>query len=181
MSTVVAFLRAINVGGRFIKMADLGAHFEHLGLEKVSTYINSGNVLFDTRARDLSKLGAKIEEQLEPLLGFRSEVFLRSASEVHTVAKLAVEHRNSVPDSGEVNVAFLLVPLTAEQRSSLMELRTNLDDFSYSGSEVYWICRGNQMESKFSNALLERRLRLRCTFRRVSMLHKLSTQLSTAK
>ena len=161
-------------------MADLAAHFEHLDLQRVSTYINSGNVLFDTRTRSLSKLAAKIEDQLEPLLGFRSEVFLRSASEVHAVAKLAVEHRHSVPDSGEVNVAFLPAPLTTEQQSALMELRTNLDDFSYSGREVYWLCNGNQMESKFSNALLERRLRIRCTFRRVSMLQKLSTQLSTA-
>jgi uncharacterized protein (DUF1697 family) len=181
VSTVVAFLRAINVAGRFIKMADLAAHFEHLGLQKVSTYINSGNVLFYTRTRSLSKLATKIEVQLEPLLGFRSEVFLRSASEVHAVAKLAVEHRNSVPESGEVNVAFLPAPLTTEQQSALMELRTNLDDFSHSGSEIYWLCKGNQMESKFSNSLLERRLRLRCTFRRVSMLHRLSTQLSSAE
>ena len=161
-------------------MADLVAHFENLGLQKVSTYINSGNVLFDTRTRSLPKLATKIEEELEPLLGFRSEVFLRSELEVHAVAKLAVEHRHSVPDSGEVNVAFLSAPLTTEQQSALMELKTNLDDFAYSGSEVYWLCKGNQMESKFSNALLERRLRLRCTFRRVSMLHKLSAQLSTA-
>jgi uncharacterized protein (DUF1697 family) len=63
VATAVAFLRAINVGGRFIKMAELAAHFESLGLADVSTYINSGNVLFSTRVRNLSQGGFKSEAQ----------------------------------------------------------------------------------------------------------------------
>jgi uncharacterized protein (DUF1697 family) len=178
--TAIAFLRAINVGGRFIKMAELAAHFETLGLTDVSTYINSGNVLFTTRARDLSQLAARIERDLEPLLGFRSEVFLRTPSEVHAVAAAALSHRSAVPESGEVNVAFLTAELNSEQLNTLLSLRTDIDDFAHAGREVYWLCKGNQMNSKFSNAVMERRLRLRCTFRRVSMLAKLSEQLLTA-
>lgn len=174
MPTVVAFLRAINVGGRFIKMADLASHFSSLGLEGVSTYINSGNVLFNTRARNLSRLGASIERDLEPLLGFRSEVFLRSAPELHAVAAAATAHRSRMPSSGEVNVAFLQSPLSPDQVARLEALGTDLDAFAHGEREVYWLCKGNQMESRFSNALMERRLQLRCTFRRVSMLAKLS-------
>jgi uncharacterized protein (DUF1697 family) len=178
--TAVAFLRAINVGGRFIKMAELAAHFEALGLADVSTYINSGNVLFATRARNFSQLAAKIERDLEPLLGFKSEVFLRTPSEVHAIAAAAQSYRSAVPESGEVNVAFLAAPLVPEQMTALQGLRTDLDEFAHNGREVYWLCKGNQMESKFSNAVLERKLRLRCTFRRVSMLCKLSEQLRAA-
>jgi uncharacterized protein (DUF1697 family) len=178
--TAVAFLRAINVGGRFIKMAELAAHFESLGLAEVSTYINSGNVLFATRARNFSQLAVKIERDLEPLLGFKSEVFLRTPSEVHAIAAAAQSHRSAVPASGEVNVAFLAAPLVSEQLTALQSLQTDLDEFAHNGREVYWLCKGNQMESKFSNAVMERRLRLRCTFRRVSMLCRLSEQLRTA-
>jgi uncharacterized protein (DUF1697 family) len=178
--TVVAFLRAINVGGRFLKMADLAAHFSSLGLADVSTYINSGNVLFSSRATRLDRLATAIERDLEPLLGFKSEVFLRSANEVHSVAAAAQEHRSRIPREGEVNVAFLTQPLSHEQLAALAALKTDLDDFTHSDREIYWLCRGNQMESKFSNAVLERRLRLRTTFRRVSMLTKLSEQLRTS-
>ncbi|WP_326534744.1 DUF1697 domain-containing protein [Pseudorhodoferax sp.] len=177
MPTVVAFLRAINVGGRFIRMAELARHFEALGLEAVSTYINSGNVLFTSRARNLARLETVMEEGLAPLLGFRSEVFLRRPDEVHAVAATAAAHRRRVAASGEVNVAFLARPLAAEQVSALQGLRTDLDDFAHDGREIYWLCKGSQTQSTFSNAVLERRLRLRCTFRRVNMLEKLSAQL----
>ena len=179
MPTVVAFLRAINVGGRFLKMADLAASFSSLGFANVSTYINSGNVLFESRVTRLDRLGASLERDLEPLLGFKSEVFLRSAKEVHVVAETAQEHRAHVAAEGEVNVAFLTQPLSPDQTTALAALKTDLDDFAHTGREIYWLCRGSQMDSKFSNAVLERRLRLRTTFRRVSMLVKLSQQLRT--
>ncbi len=142
--------------------------------------MNSGNVLFSSRATRLDRLAATIERDLQPLLGFKSEVFLRSAKEVHRVATAAQEHRSRIPPEGEVNVAFLTQPLSLEQATALAAMKTELDDFAHSNREIYWLCRGNQMESKFSNAVLERRLRLRTTFRRVSMLAKLSEQLRTS-
>ena len=77
-------------------------------------------------------------------------------------------------------MAFLTAELNSEQLNTLLSLRTDIDDFAHAGREVYWLCKGNQMNSKFSNAVMERRLRLRCTLRRVSMLAKLSEQLLTA-
>ena len=180
MPTAIAFLRAINVAGRFIKMTELASHFNAIGHDEVSTYINSGNVIFSTRARNLTKLAAHIEDELEPLLGFRSEVFLRTPSEVHRISVSAESHRLSLSSAGEVNVAFLNDPLTKDQMSALEGLRTDLDEFAHTEREIYWLCKGNQMDSKFSNAGLERKLTLRSTLRRVSMLTKLSLQLRAA-
>jgi uncharacterized protein (DUF1697 family) len=177
---IVAFLRAINVGGRFLKMAELAAHFSSLGLSNVATYINSGNVLFDSRVTRLDRLESTLERDLEPLLGFRSEVFLRTAGEVHAVADAAKAHRGHLRDEGEVNVAFLRKPLEADQVATLASLRTDRDDFAHGDREIYWLCQGKQSESSFSNAVLERRLRLRTTFRRVSMLVTLSEQLRSS-
>lgn len=170
MPTAIAFLRAINVGGRFLKMAALQAHFEALGCEAVRTYINSGNVIFETRARSLPRLAATLEDGLEPLLGFRSEVFLRTPAQLQRVAQQATAHRAAVPPEGEVNVAFLHAPLSEAQAVALATLKTTLDDFAVEGTEVYWLCRGRQSDSKFSNASFERRLQLRTTFRRQRML-----------
>lgn len=177
MPTVVAFLRAINVGGRFLKMAELSAHFTALGAAGVRTYINSGNVVFETRARHLPRLASTLESGLEPLLGFRSEVFLRTADEVQDIARHAQALQAQLPPEGEVNVAFLQAPLSPEQVGALQALETDLDRFVQRDGELVWLCQGSQSQSRFSNAVLERRLRLRCTFRRARMLAGLSEQL----
>ena len=58
MTKYVAFLRAINVGGHtIIKMADLKQIFESLGLENVQTYIQSGNVIFESDEEDTAYIG----------------------------------------------------------------------------------------------------------------------------
>jgi uncharacterized protein (DUF1697 family) len=62
----VALLRGINVGGKtLIKMADLRTCAEELGLDDVSTFIASGNVLFESRERSAAKLETKIERAIE--------------------------------------------------------------------------------------------------------------------
>jgi uncharacterized protein (DUF1697 family) len=172
--TCVAFLRAINVGGRFVKMARLAGCFEQLGCATPVTYLNSGNVIFRPGARALPDLAAALAFGLEPLLGFRTEVFLRSTAEVQTLTAQAASRFPSVPAGGEVNVAFLDSPLTAEQAEQLAGLCTARDELVHAGTEIYWLCHGRQSESKVSNAVLERRLRLRTTIRRLSMLRGLA-------
>ncbi|TMG20032.1 MAG: DUF1697 domain-containing protein, partial [Chloroflexi bacterium] len=66
----VAFLRGINVGGKtIVSMAAIKEALVDLGLSDVRTYINSGNVIFSTRASDTQKLGARIEKALEERTG----------------------------------------------------------------------------------------------------------------
>jgi uncharacterized protein (DUF1697 family) len=169
----VAFLRAINVGGRFLKMAALAEHFRTLGCADVTTFLNSGNVLF--RHRDASdRLAVRLADGLEPLLGYRSDVFLRTESEVLALAKRGAALLETVPADGDVNVALLDAPLSKEQKAALAALRTDLDDFTAKGREVWWLCQSRQSASKFSNAVFERKLKTRTTFRRASMLVKLA-------
>jgi uncharacterized protein (DUF1697 family) len=177
MPVHVAFLRAINVGGRFIKMSALTEHFCALGHADAKTYINSGNVIFSTRSRSPNKLARALESGLSPLLGFNSEVFIRTQTDVEAIAARAVKLRAKVPHAGEVNIAFLREPLSAVQFTELMLLQSSLDDFVCEGPQIYWLCKASQIDSKFSNAVLERKLRVRTTFRRVSMLEGLAAQL----
>lgn len=173
----VAFLRAINVAGRYIKMAALAQHFHALGFADAKTFINSGNVIFSSKAKDLTALASRLETQLEPLLGFKSEVFVRSAEAIHAMAVRGREHMQRVREGGEVNVAFLHAALSAEQVAATQAFKSAMDDFAHEGTEMYWLCQGRQSDSKFSNAALERKLKIRTTFRRVSMLENLSQQL----
>jgi len=174
MLTYVAFLRAINVTGRFIKMSELAAAFHRLGHLDARTYINTGNVIFTSAIRSGAKLEKLLEEQLEPQLGFKSEAFVRTSGEVKAISSHAHALRQHVAASGEVNVCFLQAPLTPSQASEVQKLKSEVDDFDVAEREVYWLCLTKQSVSKFSNAALERKLSVRSTLRRVSMLNGLA-------
>jgi uncharacterized protein (DUF1697 family) len=68
-----------------MKMAPLHAVYESLGLEKPQAYLQSGNVVFKTRDRDLTSLARRIESGIEQHFGFRPDVILRTSSELGSV------------------------------------------------------------------------------------------------
>lgn len=181
MPQYIAFLRAINVGGRFLKMAQLAEHVRALGHANVTTHINSGNVVFQSRQLSTARLAAAMEEGLEPLLGFRSEAFVRSVPQLQAIAARADALRSRIGPEGDINVAFLQRALTADDEAAIAPLRNAQDDFVCDGQELYWICQSLQSKSKFSNTVLERKLRTRTTFRRGSMLQGLLASLPNAK
>jgi uncharacterized protein (DUF1697 family) len=182
MPKYVAFLRAINVGGRQVKMGPLAEHFQALGYGEVQTFLNTGNVIFQTPdsgpASDqtsdpfCAELAAEIETPLEPLLGFRAEVFVRDDRSLQAILATAAALQQP-PNGGEINVALLKAPLTEVQALALSGLTSPMDTFLAQGSEVYWTCQVAQHGSKFSNALFERNLKLRSTLRRVTILKQL--------
>jgi uncharacterized protein (DUF1697 family) len=108
MTTHVALLRAVNVGGRSIKMADLVALFADLGFAGARTYLKSGNVVFDAGKADRRKVAARIEAGIEERFGFRSEAILRSGAEF---AKLIA--KNPFPDMATEDPRHLLVMFLA--------------------------------------------------------------------
>jgi uncharacterized protein (DUF1697 family) len=82
MTTYVALLRAINVGGRrSLKMSDLKALIEKAGASSVTTYIQSGNVVFSHPSRSAAKLEAELEQRIESASGMEVPVVLRSAAQ----------------------------------------------------------------------------------------------------
>jgi uncharacterized protein (DUF1697 family) len=176
----IAFLRAINVSGRSIKMDALTEYFQQLGYQEVVTFITTGNVIFESPLPSTAQLAAEIEAAIAPLLGFKSEVFVRTEPDLQAILATAAGLAPQLPSGGEVNVAFLGAPLTELQEKSLAALSSNVDEFLVQGSEVYWICRVAQNASKFSNGVFEQKLKIRSTFRRASMLIKLAEALTEA-
>ena len=135
MTTYVAFLRAINVGGHFTRMAELRSHFEALGLANVQTYLNSGNVSFisDRAAADLE---AAIETHLATSLGYAVTTFLRSSAEVTAIAST-----NLFPDAppqDDLYVAFLKQPPTAAETQALLALSDAVFQVAVQGREIFW-------------------------------------------
>lgn len=84
-NTYIAFLRGINVGGHNVKMERLRELFTELGLQNVRSYINSGNIFFETGNTDRQELTRTLEQHLREGLGYEVPVYLRTTDEVEAI------------------------------------------------------------------------------------------------
>ncbi|MBI3958773.1 MAG: DUF1697 domain-containing protein, partial [Chloroflexi bacterium] len=86
LPTHISLLRGVNVGGnKKIRMADLKALYESLGFSAVTTYVQSGNVVFDADSADAPALIARIEAAVAERFGFDVTVLLRSADDLRRI------------------------------------------------------------------------------------------------
>ncbi len=175
MTRYIAFLRAINVGGRVVKMDALRDLFSSLGLSNVETFIASGNVIFESRA-SAGILEKKIETSLESALGYSVSTFLRTGAEIQAIAS----HQPFPPDllqqAPTLAVGFLAAPLSPAAAKSLFALKTEFDDFHLHSRELYWCSRAKQSESTFSNRLCERAIQCSTTFRNFNTIARLAAK-----
>jgi uncharacterized protein (DUF1697 family) len=147
-ATHIAFLRGINVGGKnLIKMPALKAHFEALGLENVSTYLQSGNVLFTAKSKRLP-----IEYGLEvPVVVFSGE-------------ELAEVIRNNpfpeaTADPAKLLVMFLATSPTENQVAGLDPNRSRLDRFRVVNRQIYIQLARGAADTKLTNAYFDSKLK----------------------
>src|SRR5512144_2168438 len=113
----VALIRGINVGGNgIVPMSKLKAAFEGCGVKNVSTFIASGNVLFEaTRA-------PKLEARLSRMLGLPIRSTLRTHGEMQAIVKDAPEGFGSKPEKFRYDVWFVIPPMTAEKVVAALKL-----------------------------------------------------------
>ena len=110
MATWIALLRGINVGGNnIIKMADLKSDLESLKLMNVRTYIQSGNVVFDSAAKTASSLTKKIRSQIEKQHGFRPQLFIIDLNDLLATIK-SNPFPKAVSDPKTLHFFFLAEP-----------------------------------------------------------------------
>ena len=141
MSHYVALLRGINVGGKnLIKMAELKACFEALGFQNVSTYIQSGNVLFSADASDRARLTRRIERALTETFSYSSRVMLRSHAEMKAVVAGAPTGFGSDPAAYRYDVIFLKEPLTAAEVMKSVTTKEGVDQ-AFAGKGVLYFSR----------------------------------------
>ncbi|MFE2915661.1 DUF1697 domain-containing protein [Kitasatospora indigofera] len=110
-TTYIAFLRAVNVGGRTVKMERLRELFTELRLEEVRSYIQSGNVFFRTGERDRAALTRRIEQHLEASLGYPVPAMLRTVEEVADLLDAEPFAGHEAGPDTRLVVVFLSEPL----------------------------------------------------------------------
>jgi uncharacterized protein (DUF1697 family) len=169
----IAFLRAINVGGHFVKMEQLRALFEELGFTEVETFINSGNVIFKSRSADATALERKIEKHLSEALGYSIPVFLRTPAELAGIAARRPFDPAAIDRALSFCVGFLKSP---PELTALSKLQTETELLHVEGRELYWLSHTGQRDSKFNNTVCERALKVKSTFRSMTTVEKLAAK-----
>lgn len=149
----VALLRGINVSGKHIlPMRDLQTLFAEAGAQDVSTYIQSGNVLFNAPPKSIVRIAKNVHARIESDFGFTSPIVVRA-----TTGLAALPARNPflprVTDFSRLLVFFLERP---SRLTSLDLLRFAPDEFVLSSSEVFAYFPRGVGQSKFNNTRLEK-------------------------
>jgi len=138
MTKYIALLRGINVGGKnTVKMADLKAAFEQRGFQNVTTYINSGNVLFDS---DLGEKDVKFscENLIAEAFGIEIPVCVISAAELIDTLSHAPGWWNKSSDARH-DAFFVMPPMTAEQIvTHIGQIREEYESLAYYGRVIFW-------------------------------------------
>lgn len=168
----VAFLRAINVGGRFVKMEQLRAEFEALRFRDVETLIASGNVLFSAASDDAAALEQRIERRLEQALGYPVATFVRTPVEL--AALVRDEPYQDREAGAQLWTGFLKSAVTAEVRDKLRALCSDVEEVDVQGREVYWLRRQLEMAALRTGAKIDKALGSPVTFRNVTTVRKLA-------
>jgi len=176
MPRLIAFLRAINVGGHTVTMERLRKEFEALGLKDVETFIASDNVIFTSRSADRAALEKKIEARLRASLGYEVATFVRTDAEVAAVAGYQPFPAAQIEDGATVYVGFVERPLDAAAARVVMTFKTETDDFRVKGREVYWLRKTRDSDSPFKYVSLEKKLKIRATFRGLNTVARLAAK-----
>ena len=167
MVTYISMLRGINVSGqKIIKMTELKALFESAGFKEVTTYIQSGNVIFKSKESDPSAVSATIVKAIDKKFGYQVVVVIREPKEMAAVIKKNPFVGKRGVDEERLYVAFLeakpapalvkaLEPLTAKSK----------DEYEVIGKEIYMHFPGGMGKTLFSNNFFEKKLKVAATTR----------------
>ncbi|PZF72724.1 DUF1697 domain-containing protein [Taibaiella soli] len=180
MKTCISMLRGINVSGKNkILMKELQTMYEAMGYENVRTYIQSGNVVFETKKKTDIALAKEIKQQIEETFGFDVPVIIRGLDEMNH----ALEHNPFLKqkdiDLSRLHVTFLSEVPSKEHLAKLKDQNYAPDEFIIEGKEIYLHIPVSYGNTKLNNNFWESKLKVTATTRNwktVNELVKIATE-----
>ena len=170
----VALLRGINLAAhKRMAMKDLVAVFEKCGCTDIATYIQSGNVVFRTEAKDLARLQKRIEDAIEKSCGFRTGVVLRSSAELKDIIRRNPFAKRSGIEPNRLVVSFLTGAPAPESKQRIAQIKVGPEELVLDGRELYIYYGGGIGSSKLTPAVIERALKVSGTARNWNTITKL--------
>ena len=156
MATYIAFLRAINVGGRFAKMADLRTGLSDNGFGEVETYIQSGNVRFSSSLKAAAEVEDAVEAALHQLCGFTVRTVVRTPAQLGELTAYGQGLASPLEGEARRYVSFLKEDPDDELVAAMNGWDIAGERAHVHGREVYvWLAHPSH-RAKLSNARIER-------------------------
>ncbi|NHN28284.1 DUF1697 domain-containing protein [Paenibacillus agricola] len=153
MTIYIALLRGINVGGNNkIKMSELKTCFEALGFGRVKTYINSGNILFESEEGEAA-LRQQIEQMIHKDFRISLTVVLRSAAELEQLIASCPYDAAALSEGESIHASLLTEPLAKEKINHLSDIKSEQDQFQIKGRDIYMWLRQSMRDSKLAGSL----------------------------
>ena len=178
MTVYVAMLRGVNVGGNSLKMDWLRQACENLGWQNVRTYVQSGNIVFSSRA-SAAKLAQTLKETIDAQTRLPVTVVLRSAADMKRIVADNPFLKQKGIDVAKLHVTFLDKAPIKPALDRLDALAGTRDQYRLKGSELYLNCPINYGETKLSNGAIEKVLGVGATTRNlktVTTLHQMAAE-----
>lgn len=171
----IAILRGINVSGqKKIKMADLKALFEGLGFTDVVTYIQSGNVIFNSEVADEPELIKIIEQAITNQYGFDVPVLIRTHENISQIITACPFGEVDLAVAGTKVLLTMLAEIPNEENiQKLMTYVKSPEELVVKNKNVYVHCPNGYGRSKLSNVFIENKLKVQATTRNWKTIHKL--------
>lgn len=174
MERYVALLRGVNVGGKNkILMTDLASLFQDLECRSITTYIQSGNVIFSADAKTAAKANHLICGNIKEQFGFQTTIVLRSQTEIARIEKANPFVNENLP-AAKLYVMFLAERPSAKHLSQLGHNRSQPDQFTVIGSEIFLCLSNDAAVTKLTNAYFDAKLKTVSTMRNWRTVQKLS-------
>jgi uncharacterized protein (DUF1697 family) len=180
MSVHIALLRAVNVGGRKLAMAELKGMFEFLGFTNVRTILQSGNVVFGAGARTGAALESFLEAETEKRLKLRTDYLVRTAGEWDAIIEGNPFRREAKADPSHLLVLPMKSVPNASALAALQAAIQGRESVRARERVLYVYYPDGIGESKLTIALIERKLQTRCTGRNWNTVMKIQAASANA-
>ena len=175
MHHYIALLRGINVGGhKKVSMADLRELLGRLGFDEPQSLMQSGNLLFRCDARPAAQLEQLLEREVQKRLGLQSDFFVRTAGEWKSVVANNPFRKEAEHDPGHMLVMFLRDTPARKDEEELRSAFTGPETFAVKGRHAYLVYPAGMGTSRFTGALIEKKLGTRGTARNWNTVMKLA-------
>lgn len=169
----VALLRGINVGGKNkIKMETLREILSAEGFENVKTYINSGNVIFETTETDNKTLAEQIESAIETEFSLNIKVMVRSVDEIKEIIKNN-PFDGQFENDKDVHVFFLDEELTDEKCELLLSNNNENEKYAVRNCEIFCHLKISVLDSLMGKDYIGKKLKVSATARNWRTVNKI--------
>jgi uncharacterized protein (DUF1697 family) len=166
MQTYIAILRGINVSGKnMIKMPELSALFEALGVKNVKTYIQSGNVIFQDKQKDTADFEKTLQQKIKERFGYNVPVMVKAKEYIEQVISDNPFVKNNDTDISKLHVTFLS---EKPEKTNLDKIKTEQyipDEFKIIDEAIYLYCPTGYGNTKLNNNFFENKLKVTATTR----------------